>query len=138
MHFKEDSKPDEVTKLFAGDVVHIEEGSHNTLITPNKAKCKINCPILFDRVLTDSTLLPQFLVYLMLHHISTPRTSLGRSNSDCKLVQLLLEIMMIILVLTNVKCTEIFFMMFFESCGILIKAFFGFWEAAHARICGSY
>jgi len=38
VHFKDDSKPDEVTKLFAGDVIHIDHGTHNTFTTPNKAK----------------------------------------------------------------------------------------------------
>ena len=38
VHLKDDSKPDEVIKLVAGDVLHIENGTHNTFTTPNKAK----------------------------------------------------------------------------------------------------
>jgi uncharacterized cupin superfamily protein len=40
VHFTDDSKPDEVTKLVTGDVLHIDHGTHNTFTTPNKAKCK--------------------------------------------------------------------------------------------------
>ena len=40
VHVKDDSKPDEATKLVAGDVLHIDHGSHNTATTPNKAKGK--------------------------------------------------------------------------------------------------
>ena len=40
-HFKEDSKPDEIVKLFAGDVIHIEEGSNYTFTSPTGAKRKI-------------------------------------------------------------------------------------------------
>ena len=42
LHIKEKSKPDEVTKLVAGDVIHIDRGSHLVLSTPNKAKGKNN------------------------------------------------------------------------------------------------
>jgi len=38
LHFKDNSKPDEVAKLVAGDVIHIDDGSYNTLSSPNKAK----------------------------------------------------------------------------------------------------
>ena len=40
VHFTDDSKPDEVTKLVAGDVLHVDQGTHNTLTTPSKAKGK--------------------------------------------------------------------------------------------------
>ena len=40
VHFTDDSKPDEVTKLVTGDVIHIDEGTHNTFTTPDKAKRK--------------------------------------------------------------------------------------------------
>ena len=42
LHIKEKSKPDEVTKLVASDVIHIDRGSHLVLSTPNKAKGKNN------------------------------------------------------------------------------------------------
>jgi len=38
LHIKDKSKPDEVTKLVAGDVIHIDEGSHCIFTSPNKAK----------------------------------------------------------------------------------------------------
>ena len=41
LHAKDKSKP-EVTKLVAGDVIHVDRGSHLVLSTPNKAKCKNN------------------------------------------------------------------------------------------------
>jgi hypothetical protein len=48
------SKPDEVTKLVAGDVICIELGSHNTFTTPNKAKKGKNKNYLFDRYWFDT------------------------------------------------------------------------------------
>ena len=38
--FEDESKPDEVTKSVAGDVIFIDQGSRVTLSSPNKAKCK--------------------------------------------------------------------------------------------------
>jgi len=38
LHVKDKSKPDKVTKLFAGDVLHIDNGSNIIYTTPNKAK----------------------------------------------------------------------------------------------------
>ena len=38
IHFTDDSKPDEVTKLVTGDVIHIEPDSHITFSSPSKAK----------------------------------------------------------------------------------------------------
>jgi len=38
VHFTDDSKPGEVTKVIAGDVIHIEQDSHITFSSPNKAK----------------------------------------------------------------------------------------------------
>ena len=38
VHVKDESKPEEVSKLVTGDVIHIESGSHNNFSTPNKAK----------------------------------------------------------------------------------------------------
>ena len=40
LHIKDDSKPDEVTKLVAGDIIHIDYGTHNTLTTLTGAKRK--------------------------------------------------------------------------------------------------
>ena len=40
MHVRDESKPDEVTKLFAGDVIHVDHDSRNTFLSPTKAKCK--------------------------------------------------------------------------------------------------
>ena len=37
---EDESKPGEVTKLFAGDVIHVDHGSRVTFSTQNKAKCK--------------------------------------------------------------------------------------------------
>jgi len=38
VHFQDNSNPDEITKLAAGDVLHVDQGSHNTFTTPDKAK----------------------------------------------------------------------------------------------------
>jgi len=38
LHIRDKDKPDEVTKLIAGDVIHIDQGSHHIFSTPNKAK----------------------------------------------------------------------------------------------------
>jgi len=38
LHIKDESKPDEVTKLVAGDVLHIDHGTHLVFSSPNKAK----------------------------------------------------------------------------------------------------
>ena len=81
VHFKDGSKPDEVTKLVTGDVVHIDEGSHNTLTAPNKAKRKNKLYMWWILPVTRSTLLPQYLVTRMLHRIFTRRTSVRRNNS---------------------------------------------------------
>ena len=40
----DESKPGEVTKLVAGDVIHVDHGSRVTLSSPNKAKCKFKLP----------------------------------------------------------------------------------------------
>jgi hypothetical protein len=50
LHLKDESTPDKVSKLIAGDVVNIDHGSYHSFTTPNKARSKnkiINC--LFDR-----------------------------------------------------------------------------------------
>ena len=38
LHIKDESKPDEVTKVVAGDVIHIDQGSNSIFSSPNKAK----------------------------------------------------------------------------------------------------
>jgi len=38
LYVDDESKPGEITKLVAGDVIHIDEGTHLTFSTPNKAK----------------------------------------------------------------------------------------------------
>ena len=56
VHVKDESKPDEVAKLVAGDVLHIDHGSLNSASSPNKARGKnkiIQIAYLMD---TDSTL----------------------------------------------------------------------------------
>ena len=40
LHIKDEFKPDEVTKLVASDVVHIDHGSHSIFTSPNRAKGK--------------------------------------------------------------------------------------------------
>ena len=40
LHIKDESTT-EVTKLVAGDVIHIDQGSHNVFTSPNKAKGKM-------------------------------------------------------------------------------------------------
>ena len=81
VHVTDESKPGEVTKLFAGDVIHVEYGSRNILSSPNKAKCKnkVIWIFLFDRYWFDT--LPQALPFLMLHRTSTLRTTLLRNDS---------------------------------------------------------
>ena len=40
LHVKDESKPDEVTKIVAGDVIHVDHGSHVIYSSPNKARGK--------------------------------------------------------------------------------------------------
>ena len=40
LHVTDESKPGEITKLFAGDVIHVDYGSRNIFSSPNKAKYK--------------------------------------------------------------------------------------------------
>ena len=40
LHHKDESMPDKVSKLVAGDVIHIDHGSYITVTSPNKAKGK--------------------------------------------------------------------------------------------------
>ena len=41
LHINDESMPDKVTKLVAGDVIHIDHDSRITFSSPNKAKSKI-------------------------------------------------------------------------------------------------
>ena len=86
VHFSDDSKPDEVTKLVTGDVIHIEHGTHNTLTTPSKAKSKKIKNHFYLIINTDFDNLVQCLVSLMLHRTCTPRTSLRNSSVASKAV----------------------------------------------------
>jgi uncharacterized cupin superfamily protein len=40
LHVEDESKPGEVSKLVAGDVLHINEGSYNTWSSPDKTRGK--------------------------------------------------------------------------------------------------
>jgi hypothetical protein len=40
VHVTDESKPGEITKLVAGDVIHVDHDSRNTFGSPDKAKCK--------------------------------------------------------------------------------------------------
>ena len=70
VHFTDDSKPDEVTKLVADDVLHIDQGTHNTFtITPDKDKRKNKFAYYLIDTLCQWSLL-----------CSTPRNSLKKSK----------------------------------------------------------
>ena len=46
LHINDESTPDKVTKLVAGDVIHIDQESRLTLSSPNKGKRKLENKII--------------------------------------------------------------------------------------------